>query len=339
MNKEELNIIDLEDGNTDASPSPDCPSDKKSKFKPLYIGGIVIALIIIVVLIKLIRWNAKSSAGIVPDVAAENELENLDYFVYPNEAQKELRNSDGVERILLIGNNYSTSSVNNKSILSILNEKVDAQIIPLIAESSILTALGGESILGDRDAFNLYQVTKALCTKEFSELYYWKESSIFSSIADAESYLNLLSSLDMDKIDSVIIMYDLRDYYNCISVIDPGNPDSLFGYYGCLKTAICMLQDTYPHLKIFVSSPTPGYMVDSDGTVLPSTQTDFGKGNSSYYADVAYTVALEQFVSYIDNYYYEISQDNVTSYLKDFKLTELGIETIGNHIADFLNQR
>lgn len=299
--------------------------------------GVIIVGIIAFIAFRLARWNSNKIV-ISSDDDGTNELECLDYYVHPSEEQSVLRNSDGKEHILIIGNQYLTrSSDDSVTILELLEQKVDAKFYTLIAESTTITAVTSPNPADSIDTLNLYAVVSKICSDDRSLPTFYALEPCFSKDENLGPYLETLNSIDLNTIDTVLIMYDLMDYFHSRPSI-AGGSDNVRGMYGSLYCSVELLQAQYPHLEIIISSPIPGYIPTEDGMILSSEYDAAGFGNSSTYVNTEYNVALERFVSYIDNYYYVVDEDNITEYSAGARLTPKGVEAIATHVAEFLNK-
>ncbi len=130
-------------------------------------------------------------------------------------------------------------------------------------------------------------------------------------------------------------MYSLADYYGLVPTLTL-DEEQVNSYYGALYTSVKMIQDKYPHINIVISSPVQSYLNSKDGSIIYADRKDYGFGNSSAYIDMMYFVATKCCVSYIDNYFYGITDDNITEYVAKTYLTEKGIDLVATHIANFL---
>lgn len=299
--------------------------------------GIVIVAIIIFCVIRLIIWD---HSNVIVDTDVEPgyyAMECMDYYVYPDEKLLAERPDDGVEDILVLGNAYANNFGSTHSIVNILKKNLDAKIYDLSTTRSFLTSVAMYDT-PTNDGFSLFYQVSNLIDKDISyaEEIPWKDA--FSTRFDKKEYLSTFKKVDLDKIDTIMIMFSLSDYYGQRPTMVFDGEDRR-GYHGALYSSIKLLQDNYPHLSIIVVSPYPTYLRGEDGEIIYSNATDYGWGNASVYIDHQYAVATELCVSYIDNYFYVINDSNIEEYVDELNLSEKGITTLGAHIVNFLNDR
>lgn len=316
---------------------------KKFRININLIFAIVLLVIIGICIWRLIEWNRRS-VEVDTDVAYEDfATECLDYYSYP-ESPKE-RPEGWKEHILVVGNLMVDNRGEEHSILNIMREKLDAEIIPVVARNTKVACYNEiDETTNATDAFSLYYTIRSLCTKDFSMQYYFAPSngipaSAFGTVEEQNNYIDTISALNMDDIDTLIIMYSLQDYYAQVTPVYEGAVETrITSYYGTLCSSINMLQEYYPHINIILCSPAPEYIL-RDGEIETCFLADYGNGNASSYINLMGLISMNKCISYIDNYYYGITENNIEQFVSEFDLTEAGIELIGNHIVDYLNHR
>lgn len=302
--------------------------------------GITILVIIGFIAFRLIEWN-NNRVVVSSDDDGSSEMECMDYYVHPSEEQKTLRNADGRKHILVIGNKIlNQSSDGSTSVIEQLEDMVDADFTTLIADYSLITAQDWPVPATVEDTFNLNNIVSVLCNDdvELSSFHSQYFDQAFSSHEAREEYFSTLYSVDLNTIDTVLISYDLADYFSGLPHI-AGDKDNVRGLYGSIYCSVAELINNYPHLEIFIASPTPAYLMLDNELKLSAEFDVGGHGNSSLYVVSQYNTALELFVSYIDNYYYVIDEDNITEYVNGIRLTPKGVKSIATHIAEYLNKQ
>ena len=182
------------------------------------------------------------------------------------------------------------------------------------------------------DGISLYHIVNALCSQDYTIL----DDAVAQYGTEELATLDALKSLDMTKIDSLVIMYDLSDYIDKRPVTDPNDENNLLTFSGSLNASISLLQETYPYIRIFVmSSPASGKTIDNfyvDGDIH-----DLGNGTMADYLHYQAVASISKGVSFIDHYYGTINVDNRNSYLvDDYHLNAAGIEAIVNRVSTLL---
>lgn len=312
--------------------------NKKKRISIVAILGIVILAIIAFCIYRLVDWSARSIDFNTDDIEeGEFDLEYLDMYVYPSEEEFPNHIVDDTEDILILGNVYANNYGKKKSIVNILKKKLDANIIDLSIDKSMISC-EGPNIGSGRESGSFYHLVRELGMQNPDALYrtYWSE--LFDSEDRYYSFLETFKTVDLNKIDTVMIMYNLVDYYTGKAAIAITEDDPR-GVRGSLEQGLTYLNENYPHLNIVIISPYPSVAMGSDGELVYSSSTDYGLLNSSYYFENIYFVATKYCTSFVDNYNYGINESNITDYVENTLLTDKGIEFLGNHIITFLDKK
>lgn len=308
-------------------------NEKKKGFNYHILLIAALAVIVIFCIVKIILWDRNTRVEQVDAEEGEFDMECLDFYVYPDEELLANRPDDGVNTIVVFGNNLVTNKGEKHSIINMMKEGLDAEIINLAVDNSKMCNYQ-ESINYGIEAFSLNNLISSIENRDFSfqEGTTWGEA--FVNEEDYEGFIETIKSVDFDKVDTVMFMYSLSDYYNGTVLFfqDDKNPR---GYHGAILSPVAWFQENYPHINIIISSPVPEFTY-IDGKMVLSTETDFGMGNSSEYTSNLYAVATEKCVSYIDNYYYKISESNINEYVDGYNLNDDGIDLIGEHVVNFI---
>lgn len=310
--------------------------NKKKKLGILSILGLVILAIIIICIVKLLRWNA-SSVDVDTDIEeGYYDMECLDFYVYPDEEARASHPDNGKEDILILGNSYANNRGAKVSIVTELEDRLDAHIVDLSADATFLTVNLPQNT-PTYDCLSLYHQITDIHNHDLTYIEGEFSEAAFSTQKRYKEYLKDFKKTDFNDFDIVLIMYDLSDYYSLKPTLAIDEED-LRGYHGSLYSSIKFLQDNYPHLQIMLVSPYPEYIRTDEGLSL-SNATDYGWGTSSVYIEHALAVATQLCVSYIDNYFYIINDDNIEEYVDGFTLTDKGSVALAKHIADFIENK
>lgn len=304
--------------------------------------AIVIVLIIGFAVWRLIEWNKGNNYVVDENIKPEDfETEVYDEKFYVDPAVLAEHGDDGVNRILIIGDLSLVQESDGKTLLGNLKEGLDAEITVLNSYSSIVASYDlMDTAWTNRpsNAFTLYYIAYALTSHDLS--YQERMEGMESFMGDQDKrddFMNTLRSIDLDDYDTILFMYQDNDYYNCIP-LGLNAFDNYCSYAGAWNMSLKLLRNTYPHLNLVVASSYPTYL-DTDEGILYGTQTDFGAGNFSQYFMHQYISVMDACVSFIDNYYYRITEDRYDQYLTSRGLTGDGIDLVSGHIIDFLNNK
>ena len=156
---------------------------------------------------------------------------------------------------------------------------------------------------------------------------------------EAEEVVNTLKTLDFNTIDTVAIMYDATDYLLGNAMYNDDNPTDPTQFTGNLEASIEVLQHLYPQIRIIVMSPTYAYAIDEDGNYVSSDIYIYNDRDvlSTYVIKECYSANLHS-VSFMDNLYGSITEDNAKEYLTDnLHLNVKGRKLIAKRFEYFLN--
>ena len=156
---------------------------------------------------------------------------------------------------------------------------------------------------------------------------------------EAEEVVNTLKTLDFNTIDTVAIMYDATDYLLGNAMYNDDNPTDPTQFTGNLEASLEVLQRLYPQIRIIVMSPTYAYAIDEDGNYVSSDIYIYNGRDvlSTYVIKECYSANLHS-VSFMDNLYGSITEDNAKEYLTDnLHLNVKGRKLIAKRFEYFLN--
>ena len=139
----------------------------------------------------------------------------------------------------------------------------------------------------------------------------------------AREALAALKEVDMNAVDHLILFYDLQDYMGGRIVYDENNLQNLNTCYGALNASIQLVQETWPHIRIFVLSPTYGTFAQGDGT-----QVD--------YLNWQLEASRRNGVSFLDNYYGAVTVDDTDCLTDGYHLNQEGRERVAERFAQIL---
>ena len=312
--------------------------NKKKRISIIAVLGIVILAVIAFCIYRLVDWSSRSIDFNTDDIEeGEFDLEYLDMYVYPSDEEFPNHIKDDVEDILIIGNVYANNYGQKKSIINMLKKKLDANIIDVSIDKSLISC-DGPDIGNGRQSGSFYHIVRELGMQDPEAIERTSWFELFSTEERYEKFLETFRTVDLNKIDTIMIMYNLVDYYGGRAALAITEDDAR-GVRGSFEQGLTYLTENYPHINIIIVSPYPSVFTNENGELVYSATTDYGLMNSSYYFENIYFVATKYCTSFVDNYNYGINESNVTEYVKDTLLTDKGIEFLGNHILTFLDKK
>ena len=87
-------------------------------------------------------------------------------------------------------------------------------------------------------------------------------------------------------------------------------------------------------------SHTYAQYLDEEGNVHNGTTKDLGNGSLNHYLVKEAEAVMDCGVSFVDNYYGTINEDNYKEYMRDhLHMNEVGREKVADRIADIINNR
>lgn len=330
-------MTDIENKNI---PQEEKPEDKK-KFKMNFHILLIVAILFIAVfsIYRLVRWNQGTVLEDTSDTdTSEFDVEAMDMIIPMNSSRLEGREDDGVTTILCLGNNPFSDDRSSDGLALKIAEKTDSVVYDCaFPDSSAALKYPVYNPEYTKDQFNFYYVVECFRNNVFTAI-----ESIANDEADpryAES-VGVMKTVDMDKVDIIIVMYDSTDYNIGTPSDNPDNPFDVTSYTGGFRTTLNNIQATWPYIRIFVMSPTYAQYMDEDGKLHNGTTYDIGNGTLHHYFVKELDAVMECGVSVIDNYFGTINEDNYEKYMKDhMRYNKEGRELLAERIAEIINTR
>ena len=305
---------------------------------PIWVHLLIISIIIIVLVFAVIRlliWNKGRTIDTSDVDASLYEVEILDQiFTLPGE-KLEGHEKDDVETILVFGNDAVTYDASETGVCGRIAEKTGATVINAGFPQS--TVALKNAVYDDSyklDLFSFFNTAMAVSSGDFKKME--MAAADFEDLQYTKS-VGILSELDFNSVDTIVIYYDASDYIN----LRPGmNPDDLVDpvtYMGALDAGIKAIQEKYPFIRIVCMSFTFCYAYDSDGSLKNGDMVDFGNGKLTTYLQHMIDACGDTGVSFIDNYYGTIDETNSAEFLLDnIHVNQACNEHIAAHFADVI---
>ena len=245
--------------------------------------------------------------------------------------------------IVLFGNApFADDRDSSDSLANLIAKETGANVYNCSISGSYLAAqeLNFDPTVAAMDAYCLYWLV-SLATGAPIDNYYVQAAEQLGdkTPADAEEVINTLKTLDFNTIDTVAIMYDATDYLLGNPMYNDDNPTDPTQFTGNLEASLDVLQSLYPQTRIIVMSPTYAYAVDENGDYVSSDMYIYNNRDvlSTYVIKECYSANLHS-VSFMDNLYGSITEDNAKEYLTDnLHLNVKGRKLIAKRFEYFLN--
>ncbi len=286
----------------------------------------VIFLALILLTVGIIAWRlyAWNNSGLTVDLSGVDtsafDREVLDYFTPYTYTGDPVNDQDSIV-IACFGNSPLSDDAGTEDCLAeMIGERVGATVYNFAVEDSLMSCEDYEIYYwdNDMDLFSLYWLTTVFTVDNDILLEYALEYGDYSTYEI--SVLSMLTNLDFNEVDVIVIMYDMSDYLEGRRMYDYENTQDITKWACALEASLELIKTCLPHIQVIVMSPTYGYALDEDGNYVDSSIMTYNNEGSlgsyvQYEADVCYSM----FVSFVDNYYGTISIEEADEYLLDYK--------------------
>ncbi len=359
----DIDIIDLDldlnsDTNTDAEEHTDTPSDTFQEpgtdTVPLpkrilsHINMHVVLLIVVLAFISGIVYKILTWGVLVdPDDILPGDYNNSNDVILPlTDATGHVlrRDYSGNINILAFGNSpFADDRESEDNLLSMIGEMTGATIYNCSVSGSYLAAelpfFAEEEY--PMDAFNFYWLCfLAMGDKNVADKYLRAVEYLGDSAPpEAMEVYNTLTNIDLNTVDVITIMYDGSDYLAGHKIVNLENDMDIQQFTGNMEAGLAMLQEVYPNIRFMILSPTYAYGLDENGNYVSSDIQRYGQEGLSTYVYCQGYSASRYSVTYIDNLYGTIHEDNASEYLIDHvHLNVEGRKKVAQRFVDALYQ-
>lgn len=308
------------------------PEAEKQPF-PLHLALLAaIVVLAVVAVIRFLVWNKGIELKVRSGQNTDKYIiEVNDNMVYLSDSKLEGHADDGVTTILCLGNEPFSQDTSGSGLAGQIASLGNCNVINAAFPGSQVTCENAkystDSLDSMDDIFNLFYVSYAISIGDFSSL-----ETVASAHTEDSAYqqsVDALKNTDFSKVDVIAIMYDGTDYINGMAMQNPDVPDELTTYVGSLSNSFKLLQDKYPYIRIVFMSP---YYAEYDG--VSSRTTDLGNGTIVNYFQWAYDTCGSSSVSFLDNYYGSVNENNYKDYLSDdVHLNAAGCTKVADHFV------
>lgn len=325
---------DIEDITFDESDEGETSEEKRFHINAHIVILSVIVLIALFCVYRLYRWNKGVPSDYDPNFQTDAfDIEVLDSIIPLAPDKLEGHEDDGVTTILCLGDDPFSLNKGDHGLAEQIEAKSGAVVYNgAFTGSSIGAVNPAFDVSYWMDAFSLSYLTNALCTGNFTLI---RDVANYSYDPDFIPTVEMLQEVDMNSVDILCIMYDGVDYINRIPSDDPNNPYSIVAYTGALRTAITQVQETYPFIRIVVMSHTFCHSINEEGNFQNGDRADLGNGTISHYLRKEIDVTGDCGVSFIDNFYGSINEDNYLDYMTDYiHFNDAGRELLAQRFVD-----
>lgn len=294
---------------------------------------IIVAVIFVFTIIRLLIWNMGKRSDYNPDEQTDEfDVELLDYVQPLDPAVLKDRTDDGVTTVLALGNDPLSDAQGSDGLAALMEEKTGATIYNCAFPGSTISMKHAE-FNGNYplDGVSLYLLCAAVCNRNFELM-----DVVAQQLGDAAtlSALDTLKSVDMEKVDALVIFYDLQDYKDGRTVYDENNLQNPNTVFGALNGGIRLFQENYPYIRIFLLSPTYGTFTGADGSTVDADRDDLGNGTLTDYINWLLEASRSNGITFIDTYYGAVTVEDQDCLTDGFHLNEKGRQKVAERFAD-----
>lgn len=293
---------------------------KKQKHFHVNIHLIFLAAILLIVgfsAYRLYIWNKGVPSDYDPNYQTTDfDTEAMDYIIPLAPDKLEGREDDGVTTILCLGDDPFSLDQGPGGLAEQIAAKTGATVYNGAFTGTTMAVQFEDYNDGYiLDAFAFANVARSLATGDFELM---KTAATYSFDESFPKTAAMLESLDMNKLDLICIMYDGSDYINRRPCEDPNDLEDPVTYTGALRSGIKAIQEAWPHIRIVVMSHTFCHNVNEEGNFENGDRIDLGHGTLSHYLQKELDTTSDCGVSFIDNFYGSINEDNYLDYMTDY---------------------
>lgn len=226
------------------------------------------------------------------------------------------------ENIVLFGNApFADDRDSSDGLAAMIADKTGAAVYNCAVSGSYLAAESPkiDSENHPVDAFNFYWLCTLATGGDIHYFYDEVRKAMGGQLpAEGEEVYQTLTTLDFSTVDTIAIMYDASDYLAGHEMYSDQNSTDIQQFTGNMEAGIELLQAAYPHIRIIVMSPAYAYAIDEEtGEYVSSDMYRYGQDVLSTYVIKQYASAAVRSVSFVDNLYGTITEDNARKYLTD----------------------
>lgn len=293
---------------------------KEQKHFHVSIHLVLLAAIVLIIgfsAYRLYKWNKGVPSDYDPNYQTTDfDTEAMDNIIPLAPDKLEGHEDDGVTTILCLGDDPFSLNRGDNGLSELIAAKTGATVYNGSFTGTTIAAQLEEYNDGYiMDAFSFSYVAKSLASGDFDLMKTAAEYSYDESFPENTA---MLASLDMNTVDLLCIMYDASDYINKRPCDDPNDSYSIVTYTGALRAGVTAIQEAYPHIRIVVMSHTFCHNINEEGNFENADRVDLGHGTISHYLQKELDAASECSVSFIDNFYGAINEDNYLDYMTDY---------------------
>lgn len=309
--------------------------DKKPSGHVIFL--IVFTAVLLFTILRLFIWNIGEDTGYDPsETTTEFDVELMDYLQPLDPEMRSDWEDDGVTTVLALGNDPLSDDRSSAGLSALMAKATDSVIYNGAFPGSTISMKHAE-FQNDYplDGVSLYWVAAALVNQNFDLM----DAIVPAMDSEAASEaLETLKSVDLSKVDDLVIFYDLQDYKEGRTVYDENNHKNLNTVYGALTATAELFQEHFPHIRIYVMSHPYGTFTTPDGKTADADKDDFGNGTLVDYLNWEADACRTNGISFIDTYYGAVTVEDTDCLEDGYHLNEKGRRKVAERFASVFKQ-
>lgn len=316
---------------------------KKRRFPNVHLVFLLVFVLLCVAFIfKFSNWGERIDINsIIPDKSGQY-IDVLDQILPAIDAEgKPIR---GVKNptILAFGNApFADDRDSEDNLARIIERECGATVYNCSVSGSYLASESYyyEANKYPMDAYCFYWLI-TLAVNGNNDFYYEQAANVLGEDLPegAKEAYDILTTIDLNEVDVITVMYDATDYLMGHEMYDDANDTNVEQFTGNLEAGIELLHSVYPEIRVIVMSPTYAYAIDEEGTYVSSDMYTYGWDVLSTYVIKQYGSCASRQVTFIDHLYGTITEANADEYLIDnLHLNVEGRKLVAKRFIDALN--
>lgn len=298
---------------------------KKFRINTHIVMVVVVLLVVFITIFQLKNWGVFIGQDeIFQDGLGEYD-DTLDLMLplLDEEGRPVQTPTDRPLNILLLGNApFADDRDSEDGLANIIREMTGANVYNCSITGSYMAAENAQFNMYDApmDAYTPYWLAVWGSTGVNGITFERAEEILKDQIpADAQEALDTLEELDFNDLDVMVILYDATDYLMGHRMYSDDNSTDISQFTGNLEATIEFVQQNHPRIRIIVLSPPYAFsdVIDENGEYVSSDVTRYGQDVLSTYVIKEYTSCAGRQVTFVDNLYGTITEDNAKDYLTD----------------------
>lgn len=302
----------------------------------------VLIIFIVCIFVKFKNWGEHIDLAEIEHDNSEGYLDVLDQILPLTDSSGKPVSTGKVDTILAFGNAPFADDRDSKdNLANLIATATGATVYNCSVSGSYLAAQHPffSADVAPMDVYSFYWLV-TLATSGANAHNFTEAVTALGEDAppEAQEVFDTLTTIDMNKVDVITIMYDASDYLMGHEMYDDANATNIQQFTGNLEAGIELLQADYPNIRIIVMSPTYAYALNENGEYVSSDMQRYGQDVLSTYVIKEYASCASRSVSFIDHLYGTITEANASEYLIDnLHLNTNGRKLVANRFVKVLN--